>query len=516
MKKKLLLVLVVLVTVTMASNALAQKKPNIVIIWGDDVGQSNVSAYSKGMMGYRTPNIDRVANEGMIFTDYYAEQSCTAGRAAFIMGQSVFRSGLSKVGMPGADLGMQKEDPTIAELLKPLGYATGQFGKNHLGDKDEHLPTMHGFDEFYGNLYHLNAEEEPELPDYPKDPEFLKKFGPKGVIHSWALPNGKQKIENTGPLTKKRMETVDDDVAARAAEFLEKNHKAGKPVFLWVNFTHMHFRTHVKPESKGQSGRWQSEYHDAMIDHDKNVGTVLDKIDELGIADNTIVLYSTDNGPHMNTWPDAGMTPFRGEKNSNWEGAYRVPAMVRWPGNIKAGSVSNEIMSHMDWLPTILAAAGESDIKEKLKKGHRAGDMRYKVHLDGYNFLPYLTGKEKMGPREEFFYFSDDGDMQAIRYDNWKIVFAQQRAQGTMLVWGEPLVNTRVPWLYNLRMDPYERATITSNTYWDWWMDHAFLLVPAQGYVAKFMETFKEFPPRQKAASFTIDEIMEQLNPATH
>ncbi|KPK42117.1 MAG: arylsulfatase [Phycisphaerae bacterium SG8_4] len=489
MKNRLLILLALIGTVTMVPNALAQKRPNIVIIWGDDIGQSNISAYTKGMMGYRTPNIDRVANEGMIFTDYYAEQSCTAGRAAFIMGQSVFRSGLSKVGLPGADIGMQKEDP---------------------------MPTMHGFDEFYGNLYHLNAEEEPELRDYPKDPEFLKRYGPRGVLHSWALPNGRQKIENTGPLTKKRMETVDDDVANRAAKFLENNVKAGKPVFLWVNFTHMHFRTHVKPESEGQSGRWQSPYHDAMIDHDKNVGTVLDKIDQLGIADNTIVLYSTDNGPHYNTWPDAGTTPFRGEKNSNWEGAYRVPAMVRWPGEIKAGSVSNEIMSHMDWLPTLLAAAGVPDVKERLMKGHRAGNMTYKVHLDGYNFLPFLTGRAKKGPREEFFYFSDDGDLQAIRYDNWKIVFAQQRAQGTMLVWGEPLVNTRVPWLYNLRTDPYERATITSNTYWDWWLDHAYLLVPAQGYVGEVLKTFKEFPPRQKAASFTIDEVMEQLNPATH
>jgi len=499
------------VTAKVITGANGDKKPNIVIIWGDDIGQSNISAYTKGMMGYQTPNIDRVANEGMIFTDYYAEQSCTAGRAAFIMGQSVYRTGLSKVGMPGADMGMKKEDPTIARLLKPLGYATGQFGKNHLGDKDNHLPTNHGFDEFYGPLYHLNASEEPELPDYPKDPKFLEKFGPRGVIHSFALPGGKQKITDTGPLTKKWMETFDDDVAARSAAFIEKNHKAGKPFFVWVNFTHMHFRTHVKAGSKGQSGRWQSPYHDAMIDHDKNVGTVLKKLDELGIADNTIVLYSTDNGPHMNTWPDAGMTPFRGEKNSNWEGAYRVPAMVRWPGKIKTGSISNEIMSHMDWLPTLLAAAGVPDIKAKLMKGHKVGDMTYKVHLDGYNFLPHLTGKTKKGPREEFFYFSDDGDLQALRYDNWKVVFAQQEAPGTMRVWSRPLVRTRIPWLFNLRTDPYERASITSNTYWDWWMNHAFLLVPAQGYVGNFLKTFKEFPPRQKAASFTVDQVMEQL-----
>ena len=521
MKKTRIRVLIIAFTVAViavwcAESSLAQDKPNIVIIWGDDIGQSNLSVYTKGMMGYQTPNIDRVANEGMIFTDYYAEQSCTAGRAAFITGQSVFRTGLSKVGMPGAELGMRKEDPTIAELLKPLGYATGQFGKNHLGDKDEHLPTNHGFDEFYGNLYHLNAEEEPELPDYPKDPEFRKKFGPRGVIHSWAQADGSQKIEDTGPLTKKRMETIDDDVAARSAEFIEKQHKAGKPFFVWVNFTHMHFRTHAKPESLGQAGRWQGIYHDVMIDHDKNVGTVLDKLDELGIADNTIVLYSTDNGPHMNSWPDAAMTPFRNEKNSNWEGAYRVPAMVRWPGKIKPGSISNQIMSHLDWMPTLMAAAGVEDLKAKLKQGYKAGEKTFKVHLDGYNFLSYLTGQEQKSPREEFFYFSDDGDLTGLRYDNWKVVFAQQRAPGTMLVWGEPYVKTRVPWLFNLRTDPYERASITSNTYWDWWLDHAFLLVPAQVYVGKFLETFKEFPPRQKAASFTIDQVMESLVPPTH
>jgi len=491
--------------------AAEEKKPNIVIIWGDDIGQSNVSAYSKGMMGYKTPNIDRVANEGVIFTDYYAEQSCTAGRAAFITGQSVFRTGLSKVGLPGADLGLQKEDVTIAELLKAQGYATGQFGKNHLGDKDEFLPTAHGFDEFYGNLYHLNAEEEPELPDYPKDPEFRKKFGPRGVIHSWANADGTQKIEDTGPLTKKRMETIDDDTAARAAEFMEKQVKANKPLFLWVNFTHMHLRTHTKPESLGQAGRWQSPYHDTMIDHDKNVGTILDKIDSLGIADNTIVMYSTDNGPHMNSWPDSAMTPFRSEKNSNWEGAYRVPAMVRWPGHIKPNTVSNDIVSHLDWTPTLLAAAGVPDVKEQLLKGYKAGNKTYKVHLDGYNQLPYLTGQVPKSPREEFFYFSDDGDLTGLRYDNWKMVFAQQREAGTLALWGEPLVKTRIPWLYNLRTDPYEKATITSNTYWDWYMDHVFLLVPAQKLVGQFLSTFKEFPPRQKAASFSIDQVLEQL-----
>ncbi len=513
-KKRLVSVVIgAFLTTAISSNVFAADKPNIVIIWGDDIGQSNVSAYSKGMMGYQTPNIDSIANQGMIFTDYYAEQSCTAGRSAFITGQSVFRTGLSKVGLPGAELGMRKEDPTIAELLKPLGYATGQFGKNHLGDRDEMLPTNHGFDEFYGNLYHLNAQEEPEHRDYPKDPAFMKKYGPRGVIHSYALENGKQKITDTGPLTKKRMETIDDDIAKRAAEFIEKQHKAGKPVFAWVNFTHMHFRTYVKPESAGQSGRWQSEYHDAMIDHDKNVGTVLKKIDELGMTDNTIVMYGTDNGPHMNTWPDAAMTPFRNEKNSNWEGAYRVPAMVRWPGKIKAGSISNDIMSHMDWLPTLVAAAGDPDINKKLLKGYKAGKKEFKVHLDGYNFLPYLTGKTKTSPRKSFFYFSDDGDLTALRYDNWKVVFAQQRAEGTMLVWSEPYVSTRMPWLFNLRTDPYEKATITSNTYWDWWLDHAFLLVPAQDVVGDFLKTFKEYPPRQKAASFTIDQVIDKLAP---
>jgi len=492
-----------------AVQAGAEDRPNIVVIWGDDIGQSNLSVYTKGVMGYRTPNIDRVAAEGMLFTDYYAEQSCTAGRSAFITGQSVFRTGLSKVGLPGADTGMQKEDPTIAELLKARGYATGQFGKNHLGDKDEMLPSNHGFDEFYGNLYHLNAEEEPEHEDYPVNPEFRKRFGPRGVIHSFA--DGR--IEDTGPLTRKRMETIDDDVAARSATFIEQQHAAGKPFFVWVNFTHMHFRTHPKPDSVGQSGQWQSVYHDVMIDHDRNVGTVLDKLDELGIADDTIVFYSTDNGPHMNTWPDGGMTPFRNEKNSNWEGAYRVPAMVRWPGRIEAGSVSNDIMSHMDWMPTLVAAAGEPDVKEKLKKGYKAGKKKFKVHLDGYNFLPYLSGEATASPRKEFFYFSDDGDLTGLRYDNWKVVFAQQRKRGTMEVWSEPYTKTRMPWLFNLRTDPYERATVTSNTYWDWYLDRVFLLVPAQAYVAEFLQTFKEFPPRQKAASFTIDQVMDQLAP---
>ncbi len=381
------------------------------------------------------------------------------------------------------------------------------------------LPCMHGFDEFYGNLYHLNAEEEPELRDYPpaKDfPNFHKNYGPRGVIHCWVNPDGTQKIEDTGPLTKKRMETIDDDIVDRASGFVKQQQKAGKPFFVWVNTTHMHFRTHEKPESVGQAGRWQSEYHDVMIDHDKNVGQLLALLDDLGIANNTFVFYSTDNGPHENSWPDAGTTPFRNEKNSNWEGAFRVPAMVRWPGHIKAGSVSNEIVSHMDWLPTFLALAGDPEVTEKLLKGYQVGKKNFKVHLDGYNLLPYLTGQTAEGPRKEFFYFSDDGDMLGLRYDNWKMVFAQQRVEGTLQIWFEPFVKTRVPYLYNLRTDPYEHASITSNTYWDWFIDHAYLLVPAQAYVAKFLATFKEYPPRQKAASFTIDEVLQMLQQPHH
>jgi arylsulfatase A-like enzyme len=490
------------------------KKPNVLVIWGDDIGQSNISAYTHGLLGYRTPNIDRIAKEGMLFTDYYGEQSCTAGRAAFIMGQSVFRSGLSKVGLPGAAAGMQPEDPTIAELLKAQGYATGQFGKNHLGDRDEHLPTMHGFDEFFGNLYHLNAEQEPELPDYPtqKDfPDFKKKFGPRGVLHCWANPDGSQRIENTGPLSAKRMETIDDEFLAAAKDWIKRQHKAGKPWFTWFNTTHMHLRTHAKPDSIGQAGRWQSPYHDTMIDHDKVVGALLDLLDELGIADDTIVFYSTDNGPHANTWPDGATTPFRSEKNTNWEGAFRVPAMVRWTGKIAAGTISNEIVSHLDWLPTILAAAGEPHIREKLLSGYDAGRKTFKVHLDGYNLLPYLTGKEPKSPRKEYFYFSDDGDLTALRYDNWKLVFMEQRCRGTLQVWAEPFTPLRVPKMFNLRTDPYEHADVTSNTYWDWILDHSFLAVPAQEIVGRFLATFREFPPRQKAASFTVDQVLDKL-----
>ncbi len=512
-----------LVLIGTAPTRAADKKPNIVIIWGDDIGQSDISAYSMGLMGFRTPNIDRVAKEGMIFTDYYAEQSCTAGRASFITGQSGLRTGLTKVGLPGATLGLRKEDPTIAELLKPLGYATGQFGKNHLGDRNEFLPTVHGFDEFYGNLYHLNAEEEPELPDYPKDPAFRAKFGPRGVMDCKASDKddtteeprfgkvGKQVCKDTGPLTKARMVTIDDDIVDRAVDFIKRQTKADKPFFVWVNTTHMHFRTHTKPESVGQSGRWQSPYHDTMIDHDKNVGTVLKALDDLGITDNTFVMYSTDNGPHMNSWPDGAMTPFRNEKNSNWEGAYRVPAMVRWPGKIKPGQVSNEIVAHHDWLPTLLAIAGDTQITDKLLKGYPVGDMTYKVHLDGYNLVPYLTGEAPKSPRESFLYINDDQQLTGLRYDNWKLVFMEQRARGTLRIWAEPFTSLRVPKIFNLRTDPYERADVTSNTYYDWLLDHAFLLVPAQSYVGQFLMTFKDYPQRQKAATFNMDEVMAKL-----
>jgi arylsulfatase A-like enzyme len=506
-----------------------QTKPNILVIWGDDIGISNLSCYSDGLMGYRTRNIDRVAVEGMRFTDSYGEQSCTAGRASFITGQSGFRTGLTKVGVPGSPVGLQAEDPTIAELLRPHGYATGQFGKNHLGDRNEYLPTVHGFDEFFGNLYHLNAEEEPELPDWPSEkdfPEFNKKFRPRGVLHCWATDKddpteeprwgrvGKQKVVDTGPLTKKRMETCDDEFVAAASDFIKRQNDAGKPFFCWVNTTHMHLRTHTKPESLGQAGRWQSPYHDTMIDHDRNVGQLLDLIDQLGIADNTFVMYSTDNGPHMNTWPDGAMTPFRSEKNTNWEGAFRVPMAVRWPGKIAASIVSNDIIQHHDWLPTFLAMAGEPDIVEKLKKGHQAGDKTFKVHIDGYNLVPFLAGAQESSPRPGFIYFSDDGDLVALRFDNWKIVFMEQRFPGTLRIWAEPFVPLRLPKIFNLRTDPYERADITSNTYYDWFVDHDYIALAAQAIVTPFLETFKEFPPRQKAASFTIDQALEKMNEA--
>jgi arylsulfatase A-like enzyme len=507
-----------------------QPKPNILVIWGDDIGISNLSCYSSGLMGYRTPNIDRIANEGMRFTDSYGEQSCTAGRSAFITGQSVFRTGLSKVGVPASPIGLQAEDATMAELLKPLGYATGQFGKNHLGDLNKYLPTAHGFDEFFGNLYHLNAEEEPEMANYPPEkefPDFKRQFGPRGVIHSYATDKddtteeprwgrvGKQKIEDTGPLTKKRMETIDDETSAAARDFIKRQHEAGKPFFVWMNTTHMHMFTHTKPESIGQAGRWQSPYHDTMIDHDKTVGELLDLVDQLGIAENTIVMYSTDNGPHMNSWPDAGMTPFRNEKNSNWEGAFRVPLLLRWPGKIEAGSISNEIVQHHDWLPTFLAAAGEPNIIEKVKNGHQAAGKTFKLHIDGYNLLPYLTGQEKTSPRKGFMYFSDDGDLVGVRFDNWKVVFMEQRVEGTLRIWAEPFVPLRMPKLFNLRTDPYERADVTSNTYYDWMLHNGYLLLAAQTIVGHFLATFKDFPPRQKAASFTVDQALEKMETAT-
>jgi arylsulfatase A-like enzyme len=477
------------------------------------VGQSNISAYTRGVMGYQTPNIDRIAKEGILFTDYYGEQSCTAGRSSFIMGQSVFRTGLSKVGLPGADLGQREEDPTIAVLLKDQGYATGQFGKNHLGDKDEHLPTNHGFDEFFGNLYHLNAEEEPENEDYPKDPAFRKRFGPRGVIKSSA--DGK--IEDTGPLTKKRMETVDDETAAAAMDFIERQHKAGKPWFVWWSGTRMHFRTHVSKSKRAMIAKMYpnaDEYTAGMIEHDMHIGQFLKLIDKLGIVDNTIIHYSTDNGPHYNTWPDAAATPFRGEKNTNWEGGWRVPCAVRWPGVVKPGSVSNGIVHHMDWLPTFVAAAGKKDIKKDLLEGYTSPALgrKYKIHLDGYDITEHLKDpKNTPSPRKEIFYFSDDGDLTALRYIDWKLIFMEQRVEATLQAWAEPFVPLRVPLIFNLRRDPYERAQKTSNTYYDWLIDRAYLLVPAQAYVGKFLGTFKEYPPRQKAASFSLDQVMRKL-----
>ena len=492
-------------------------KPNIVVFWGDDIGITNLSCYSDGLMGYRTPNIDRIADEGLRFTDSYGEQSCTAGRAAFITGQSVYRTGLSKVGFPGAENGISAEDPTVAQLLKPLGYATGQYGKNHFGDRDGHLPTMHGFDEFFGNLYHLNAEEEPEHPDYPdpeRFPNFRERFGPRGVLRCTANGDGTQSVEDTGPLTKKRMETIDDEIVDGAIDFIQRKHTEETPFFLWVNTTHMHFRTHTKPESIGQAGPWQSPYHDTMIDHDRAVGRVLDLLDELGITDDTIVIYSTDNGPHTNTWPDGATTPFRSEKNTNWEGAFRVPQLIRWPGRIEAGRVANGMVSHLDWLPTLLSAAGDPDVKQKLLTGHEAGGTTFRVHLDGYDLMPYLTGDVQESPRTEFFYFSDDGDMVALRYDNWKLVFMEQRVAGTLQVWFEPFIPLRAPKLFNLRTDPFERADTTSNTYWDWFIDRAFVAVPVQHMVAEFLGTFLEYPPRMKAPSFTIDQVQAKLEAA--
>ena len=523
-KRTFILSAVLMITfILTAGLALAADKPNIVVIWGDDIGQSNISAYTHGLMGYQTPNIDRLAKEGMMFTDYYAENSCTAGRASFITGQSVFRTGNSKVGLPGAKQGLNPKDPTIAELLKPMGYATAQYGKNHLGDRNEYLPTVHGFDEFYGVLYHLDAMQDPFTYDYPKG-DFLAKQGPRGVVDSRASNKddktvdprfgkvGKQVILSDKMWKKEDIAYFDDKVAKRAQDFMDRQVKAKKPFFLWVNFTHMHLWTETKKESLHQSGPGQSAYHDSMIDHDKNVGQVLDKIDSLGIADNTIVLYGTDNGPHANTWPDGATTPFRSEKVTNWEGAFRTPAFVRWPGKIKAGSISNEIMSNLDWAPTLTAAAGDNKVKEKLLTSYKANGKNFKVHLDGYNFLPYLTGKKKEGPRKEFFYFSDGGMLLAVRYQNWKVDFSVQDVKGTFEVWQNPFRTLRLPYIYNLRTDPYEKATITSNSYNNWMINHLWALVPVQGIVGDFLETFKEYPPRAKAASFTVDQALEALS----
>jgi arylsulfatase A-like enzyme len=484
------------------------KKPNILVIWGDDIGTWNISHNSRGMMGYQTPNIDRVAREGVAFTDYYAQQSCTAGRAAFIGGVVPVRTGMTKVGLPGAKEGWQKTDVTMATVLKAQGYATGQFGKNHQGDRDEHLPTMHGFDEFFGSLYHLNAEEEPENIDYPKDPEFRKKFGPRGVLKTKVDGKGGQTIENTGPLTKKRMETIDDETVAAAKDFIQRQAKAGKPFFVWWNGTRMHFRTHVKAENRGISG--QDEYSDGMVEHDMHVGILLKAIDELGLANDTIVQYSTDNGPHYNTWPDAGTTPFRSEKNSNWEGAYRVPTFVRWPGHFPAGTTLNGIVSHEDWLPTFAAAAGDPDVKERLLKGTTINGRSYKNHLDGYNLLDYLSGKTKASPRNQFIYVNDDGQIVAIRYADWKVVFLENRGEA-FGVWREPFVELRVPLLFNLRRDPFERAQHNSNTYNDWFLDRPFVIVPLQKFAGEFLMSMKEFPPSQTAGSFNLDKIQKQI-----
>ena len=481
----------------------AAKKPNILVIWGDDIGQFNVSAYNMGMMGYRTPNIDSIAKQGALFTDWYGQQSCTAGRAAFITGQSPIRTGLTKVGLPGAPEGMKKEDPTIATLLKAQGYVTGQFGKNHLGDRDDMLPTAHGFDEFFGNLYHLNAEEEPEHPDYPKNPEFKKKWGPRGVMHSFA--GGK--IEDTGPLTRKRMETIDEEVSAKTFAFMEKAVKEDKPFFIWWNSTKMHIFTHLKDELDGKTGL--GIYADGMVEHDRQVGEVLAKLKELGIDENTIVMYSTDNGAEAFTWPDGGTTMFRGEKNTQWEGGYRVPCAIKWPGVIQPGTVINDIGAHEDMLPTLVAAAGNPDAKEQLLKGAKLGDRSYKVHIDGYNLMPALQGKGEW-PRRDFIYWTDDGSVAALRYENWKITFLQQRAHG-LHVWQDPFVELRAPVLNNLRMDPFELAQDIGMDYGRWYLEHMFVIAPATAYVGQWLQSFKEFPPRQKPGSFNLDRVMEAV-----
>lgn len=500
-------VIALLCCLTSSVNA-QQAKPNVLVIWGDDIGTWNISHNNRGMMGYKTPNIDRIAREGLGFTDYYGQQSCTAGRAAFLGGNVPVRTGMTKVGMPGAEQGWQKSDVTIATVLKSRGYMTGQFGKNHQGDRDEHLPTMHGFDEFFGNLYHLNAEEEPENLDYPKNPEFRKKFGPRGVLHCKADGKGGQTIKDTGPLTKKRMETIDEESLAAAKDFIKRQHAENKPFFCWWNATRMHFRTHVKAENRGISG--QDEYSDGMVEHDGHVGELLKLVDDLGLAEDTIVIYSTDNGPHYNTWPDAGTTPFHGEKNSNWEGAFRVPCFVRWPNHFPAGVTLNGIVSHEDWLPTLAAVAGAPDIKEKLKSGTELNGRKYRNYIDGHNMLDYLTGKVAESPRNEFWYVGDEGQVMAARYQDWKVVFLENRAD-RLQIWKEPFVELRAPDLYNLRRDPFEKAKIGSNTYEDWYIDRAFIIIPIQGMAANFLRTMEEFPPSQKPGSWNLSRIEESL-----
>ncbi|MCB1506063.1 MAG: arylsulfatase [Hyphomicrobiaceae bacterium] len=512
---------IAIITILGTTGAVAQEgKPNILVIWGDDIGTWNISHNNRGMMGYRTPNIDRIAKEGVSFTDYYGQQSCTAGRAAFINGSVPVRTGMTKVGMPAAKEGWQKTDVTMATVLKSQGYVTGQFGKNHQGDRDEHLPTVHGFDEFVGNLYHLNAEEEPENRDYPADLKlangktFREQFGPRGVLSCKADGKGGQSCQDTGPLTKKRMETIDEETLAAAKDFIKRQHAAGKPFFTWWNATRMHFRTHVKKENKGISGRSGNEYHDGMVEHDAMVGELLKLLDELGIADNTIVQYSTDNGPHYNTWPDAGTTPFHGEKNSNWEGAYRVPAFVRWPGKFPAGTTLNGIVAHEDWLPTFATVAGAPDIKEKLLKGVELNGRTYKNYIDGYNQLDYLSGKVKESPRKEFIYSDDGGHVVCIRVGDWKAVYAENRAR-TLQIWKEPFVQLRTPDLYNLRRDPFEKAKIGSNTYEDWFIDRAYLLGPMQVVASKFLLTLKEYPPSQAPGDWSLHSLEAQINAMT-
>ena len=512
-KAGLLVTVGLLAATSLCKPALAQQtaKPNILVIFGDDIGQTNISAYAHGVVGYETPNIDRLAREGMMFTDYYAENSCTAGRSTFITGQTCKRTGLCKVGIPGAPVGLQARDITIAQALKPLGYATGQFGKNHLGDRDEFLPTAHGFDEFFGNLYHLNAEEEPEQPMWAamtkNDPAFAKSYAPRGVIKSAA--DGK--IEDTGPLTKKRMETIDDETTAAAIDFMQRQVRANRPFFTWMNTTRMHIFTHVRESMRGQSGMPDNEYADGMVEHDGDVGKLLKALDDLGVANNTIVIYTTDNGPNQFSWPDAATTPFRSEKDTNWEGAFRVPAFIRWPGKIKAGTVSREIVSGLDWFPTLLAAAGDTGIKDKLLKGTPIGDKTFKVHLDGYDQLPYLTGQQPKGARTEFAYFDDDGALVAYRLEDWKVVFCEQKKPGGFPVWYEPLTCYRIPKTFNLRMDPYERADIASDQYDDWRMKTPFITNRLIFHATDFLQTFIEYPPSQEPASFTIDQVVREV-----